>query len=507
MASKKLIHDYFSNQANRTPDSIAIKSDKGHLTYRQLENRSNALAGYLIHHDVKPGEIIGVYLSRDIDLIITLLAILKAGACYLPLDPYYPQERLSYMVEHSGTALVITDKINEIDFGNDRCELLEFSEAELSRTNQTDIPTVDDDSLCYIMYTSGSTGTPKGVMVSHRTVVNYLEWMQYEFGISNNDVVLNQSSFSFDVSVWEIFWPLITGASCALISDDMKYDPDLLAEFIILHQVTVIQFVPTALRIIVEAKVLVDCHSLTHIFSGGESLEQKLVNELSYQFSGQIHNLYGPTEATIFACHWRCKSASNDIIVPIGKPIPHALSYILNDQLQQVPVGNRGELYLTGDILAKGYLKNEELTNERFVEDPFMGIENQKMYRTGDLVSQRVDGVLDFHGRIDSQIKFRGHRIELSEIESNLQSMPEITHAAVIAEYNEEKIISHLSAFYVLGQDKSLSPSEIKKYLSKILPFFMLPSNFVELASIPTLPNGKFDKSILSSYKNKGWDF
>ncbi|MEY4922116.1 MAG: hypothetical protein RLY17_833 [Pseudomonadota bacterium] len=505
MIYESIIHAKFTRQKNKSPNSVALRDDENILTYQQVEQRANALAEQLIKRGIRPKDIVGVYLKKGVNLVISLLGILKAGACYLPLDPYYPTKRLAYMITHAGTKMVIMDNVPEhaLNVEQYACEWLDITQLDFTLPLELAFPEVSDDHLCYVMYTSGSTGMPKGVMVSHRTVVNYLEWMQNAFCLHQHDVVLNQSSFSFDVSVWEIFWPLIAGASCALITEDMKYDPLLMADFIQRHQVTVAQFVPTALRVIVDAGVLEECRTLTHIFSGGEALVQNLVDDLAQQFTGQIHNLYGPTEATIFACHWQCQAGASENMVPIGKPLPHASAYVLDEQLKPVPSGTQGELYLAGDILAKGYLHAETLTHERFVNNPFAGKGYNKMYRTGDWVKQRDDGVLVFIGRVDDQIKLRGHRIELAEIETHLQALPQIAHAAVIVEKNRGNNTPYLSAFYVTRQHESVNVQDIKSYLVEVLPFFMLPSRFTSLEKIPIHPNGKIDKSNLHSYENK----
>lgn len=505
MASEKILHAKFKQQSNSTPNLVALRCEKNVLTYKQLDQYTDALAGELISRRVSPGDIVGVYLNKGVDLVISLLGILKAGACYLPLDPYYPVKRLAYMISHAGAKWVITDSVPEqtLNAASPDCEWLDITRLDLTQPVAPKLPQVSDNRLCYVMYTSGSTGKPKGVMVSHRTVVLYLEWMQTAFNLRQHDVVLSQSSFSFDVSVWEIFWPLVVGASCALSDEEMKYDPQLMANFIRRHQVTVAQFVPTALRVIADANVVGDCRTLRHLFSGGEALPQTLVDDLSRQFSGKIHNLYGPTEATIFACYWPCLAGQEEGIVPIGRPIPHARAYVLNEALEPVPAGACGELYLGGDILAKGYLHAEVMTNERFVHDPFSHGNGDKMYRTGDLVKRLDDDVLVFIGRVDDQVKVRGHRIELAEIETHLQALPQISHAAVIVELHPQNKMPTLSAFYVARHPSSVNVQEIKTSLAKSLPFYMLPTRFIRLDKMPVHPNGKIDKSNLHSYENK----
>ena len=494
-----LVHLQFAKQCKLTPDNIALRSRGGNLTYRQLGHCSDVIAQQLLSRGISTGDVVGVYMERSQHLVSTLLGIMKVGACYLPLDPYYPHNRLTYMVEHSETKLVVTDRADELEWLPADCQIIDIAAADFSQPVLPVEPSTDDNQLCYIMYTSGSTGTPKGVMVKHDTVINYLNWMQNAFKLEQDSCVLSQTTFSFDISVWEMFWPLITGASTALICEEVKYDPALLAEFIKHHQVTVAQFVPTALRIIVDERVLDQCQSLEHIFSGGEALPQCLVNDLSKQFEGQIHNLYGPTEATIFACHWLCQPDSADTIVPIGRPIPHAKVLVLDENLELVPPNHNGELYLAGDILALGYLKREDLTDERFLTNPYASSKTSKMYRTGDLVSVRDDGVLLFHGRIDSQIKLRGHRIELAEIEAQLQALPWISNAAVIVDDSDDGKNQYLTAFYVPYQDTDTGIQAIKREMAQVLPYYMQPSRYYAVDSLPTLPNGKISKSALSA--------
>ncbi|WP_312979560.1 non-ribosomal peptide synthetase [Atlantibacter sp.] len=504
MKSEKTIHAQFIAQKTKTPHAVALRSEQSSVSYEELDNRSTALAGYFLKQGVKPGDKIGVYLNKGISLITSLLGILKVGACYVPLDPSYPQERLLYIARHADVSFVITDPSLASKIAVDEDKKLNINALNLNTVSDTALPVVDDDALCYVMYTSGSTGQPKGVMVRHRTVVNYLWWMQQAFGLTQHDVVLNQSTFSFDVSVWEIFWPLITGASCALISDERKYDPNQVIHFMQQHSVTVAQFVPTALRALVAVQKLAVCNELQHIFSGGEALDQKLVDDLAAQFSGQIHNLYGPTEATIFACHWLCQPGADYTIVPIGTPIPHVRAYVLDEQGNQLPAGASGELYLAGDTLAQGYINDPEQTRSRFVNELFAADAPGLMYKTGDIVRAREDGVLEFLGRIDSQVKLRGHRVELNETEAILRNYSKLANAAVILENNVRSGIPEMVAFYVIKENETVEEQQLKEHLYNILPFYMIPSYFIEQDFIPTLPNGKVDSPSLHHIFKKG---
>ncbi|OTA21557.1 amino acid adenylation domain protein [Xenorhabdus beddingii] len=497
MKSKKTIHSLFMAQKIKTPHAVALRSNNSSINYEELDNRSTELACYLIKQGVNTGDKIGVYLHKGVSLVVSLLGILKAGACYVPLDPSYPQERLLYIVRHASIRFIMTSPTLADKISVDDDKKIDITALHLNASSHFSLPEVDDDSLCYVMYTSGSTGQPKGVMIRHRTVVNYLWWMQDAFGIAQRDVVLNQTTFSFDVSVWEIFWPLITGASCALISDDIKYDPHQVINFIQQHHVTVVQFVPTALRTIVAAQKLQACSELQHIFSGGEALDQKLVDDLAAQFTGQIHNLYGPTETTIYACHWLCQPGADATIVPIGTPIPHVRAYVLDEQLNELSPGKAGELYLAGDILAQGYINEPEKTRNSFVTEPFVTDTPSLMYKTGDIVRAREDGVLEFLGRVDNQVKLRGYRVELNEIEVVLRNYSRLSDAVVILEENDESKLLEIVAFYTVKENETVQELELKEYLYNILPFYMIPSYLIEQAFIPTLPNGKVDKTSL----------
>ncbi|MBT0728725.1 non-ribosomal peptide synthetase [Rosenbergiella nectarea] len=498
MFSERYLHTEFENQCVRTPESIAVISDDGNLTYSELDYRATQLALYLIKLGVRKGSHVGLYLPKCPEMIISMLAILKAGASYVPLDPSYPIERLIFMINHSQARIVLTGKHLANTLDNANCQMVyphTLPWTQMPGTGQ--LPYLTKHDPCYVLYTSGSTGQPKGVVVSHHSVVDYLDWMESAFKLMPEDVVLNQSAISFDVSVWEIFWPLSRGAACALISDEKRFDPRRLADFIIKHNVTVAQFVPTALRVITAKNVFSECHSLRYLFSGGEALDQRLVDELLTQFNGALYNLYGPTEATIFTFFWNCQAGQPISMVPIGHPIPQAYAYILDKNYVPVAKGQIGELYLGGTVLAQGYLHNPSLTEKVFIEDPFSQKPDAKMYKTGDLVRQNGDGVTEFIGRVDSQLKIRGHRVESGEIETQLRTHPDIEQAFVIPVSDPTPKIE---AFYLLRPNKEITASILRDYLSQYLPFYMIPSNFYQLKSIPILPNGKADLKILRNH-------
>ena len=498
MFSERLLHTEFERQCYQSPEAIAITSDDGKLTYAELSLRATQLSLYLIKAGVTKGSRVGLYLPKSPEMVIGMLAILKTGASYVPLDPSYPVERLNFMINHSSIRVVITGHDLADSINAPHCHMIDSQKLDwetLPATGKLPVPEAIDP--CYVLYTSGSTGQPKGVVVSHQSVINYLDWMEAEFHLTREDVVLNQSAISFDVSVWEIFWPLHRGATCALISDEKRFDPRRLADFIVKHNVTVAQFVPTALRVIAAKKVLPQCTSLRHLFSGGEALEQKLVDELLSQFGGQLHNLYGPTEASIFSFYWLCQSGQPSAMVPIGHPIPHASAYILNEDGKPVDEGQIGELYIGGNVLALGYLNNTQLTNQVFIPDPYSPIPGAKMYKTGDVVKKNDAGVTEFIGRVDSQIKIRGHRVESGEIETQLRSFPLIEQAFVIP---VTEPVAKIEAFYLPHDSKIIPASVLRDYLSQFLPFYMIPAEFYPLKAIPVLPNGKTDLKQLKLY-------
>ncbi|CAG8998984.1 MAG: Dimodular nonribosomal peptide synthase [Candidatus Celerinatantimonas neptuna] len=500
MTSSKLVHLLVNETCQKYPLHIAIHSEDNEISYERLNQISDLIAYDLINQGIHSGDVVAVYLNKSAYMIACLLGVLKAGAAYLPLDTSFPKERLHYMLTNSQAKLVICDKEDKPIPVQMALPMIDLSVLDWQRNISIQYPKIQDDQPCYVIYTSGSTGRPKGVIVPHRPVVNYLQWMQERFQLQTDDVVLAQTTFSFDVSVWEMFWPLLVGASCAAIKDEKKYDPELLVNFMNDYHVTVAQFVPTALHIIADAGSLTRCHSLKHLFSGGEALDQALADQLTGQTDAQIHNLYGPTEATIFCCHWLAQPGQSQDCVPIGLPIPHAQAYILDRSLNRVEPGESGELFLAGDILASGYINNPQMTADRFIANPFAdesAIE-KRMYKTGDRVRRRHDGVLEYLGRIDRQIKIRGHRIELTEIESVLFKLPQVSNAAVTYDKNELHGKNELKAYFTLKDGAQINAQKIKDYVGQYLPFYMCPSIFIELTKMPTLNNGKTDYSQLS---------
>ncbi|TBU96302.1 non-ribosomal peptide synthetase, partial [Stutzerimonas kirkiae] len=425
--SDQRIHQLIEAQAEKAPDAVAVIFDNQELGYRQLNQRANKLAHKLRELGVGPDVLVGIAVERSLEMVIGLLAILKAGGAYVPLDPEYPQERLAYMIEDSGIQLLLSQshlqnqlpvpshvQRLELDQGNDW--LKGYSEANPANFTQP-------ENLAYVIYTSGSTGRPKGAANSHAGLVNRLNWMQKAYELGAVDAVLQKTPFSFDVSVWEFFWPLITGARLAVAQPGDHRDPARLIETIHRHKVTTLHFVPSMLQAFMTNEQVESCTSIKRIVCSGEALPADLVQQtLARLPEVGLFNLYGPTEAAIDVTHWTCRPEDQSS-VPIGQPIDNLKTHILTGSLSLVGQHVGGELYLGGVGLARGYHQRPALTAERFIPDPFddRGQGGGRLYRTGDLARYRADGVIEYVGRIDHQVKIRGFRIELGEVEARLQ--------------------------------------------------------------------------------------
>ncbi|MFP6560684.1 amino acid adenylation domain-containing protein [Paraburkholderia sp. B3] len=502
------VHRLFERQAAATPDAGALLFDDTTLTYGELDARANRLAQRLRRLGIGPDVKVGIGVERSLEMVVGLLAILKAGGAYVPLDPDYPAERLAYMIEDSGIGLLLIQRALRERFAaqctpETACTVLELDTLDLSGECAErpavcspvcpDTP-LDPDNLAYVIYTSGSTGRPKGAANRHGALFNRLVWMQAAYRLDARDTVLQKTPFSFDVSVWEFFWPLMTGARLALARPGDHRDPARLVELIDRHRVTTLHFVPPMLQAFVaaldgEAPV---CTSLRHVICSGEALPAALQDRALARLPHvQVHNLYGPTEAAIDVTHWTCRAG--DPVVPIGRPIANVSTHVLDAALNPLPVGVAGELYLGGAGLARGYLDRPALTAERFVPDPFEP--GARLYRTGDLARWRADGALDYLGRLDHQVKIRGLRIELGEIEAVLQRQEGVETAVVAAQDgpNGKRLVAYVSARdgYRLDRDT------LAARLAAALPDYMVPAAWVELERFPLSPNGKLDRRAL----------
>lgn len=500
------IHRRFERQVKDTPDSTALISESRHLTYAELNARSNRLAHHLRKLGVKPGAIVAICADRSIEMVIGLLGILKSGGAYLPLDPDYPESRLTFMLEDSQASLLLSQPglVRGLSEGNARIIYLDESIiASAPESEENPSCAVTTDSLAYLLYTSGSTGKPKGVAVTHRSLLNLLLSMRRRPGLSSTDVLLAVTTISFDIAGAELFLPLITGARVALASAQTAADGLLLAERLRRGDITVMQATPSTWRMLLAA----DWGGVPHltILCGGEGLPLDLAAALISRCKA-LWNLYGPTETTIWSTAHDAGAAIRERkepspIVSIGRPIDNTQIYLLDSLRQPVPIGIPGELYIGGAGLARGYWNQSELTAEKFAPDPFTLQAGRRMYRTGDLARWREDEELEFIVRTDDQVKIRGYRIELGEIEAALNSHTQVKQSAVII--REDKKGDKQLAGYVVGAERT-SPAELKRHLRKRLPEYMVPEAILVLKEMPVTVNGKIDRKKLPSIDDAG---
>jgi amino acid adenylation domain-containing protein len=496
----KCIHELFEAQVERTPDAIAVKYEGQHLTYLDLNRCSNQLAHYLIGLGVGPEGLVGICVERSIIMVVGLLAILKAGAAYVPLEPSYPKERVMFMIKEAQPALVLTEERIKFDLEEYDCEIVcvdsDWNEiAKQSVINPT--PVTKPHDLAYVMFTSGSTGHPKGVMITHHGISNRLLWMQDAYQLAQSDRVLHKTPISFDVSVWEMFWPLLNGASVVVARPGGHQDSAYLAELIAQQTITVLHFVPSMLQVFLEQPTLDGCSDLRLVICSGEALSVALQERFFARFDAELHNLYGPTEASIDVTCWACARGSDLRTIPIGRPIANTQIYILDSHMQPEPIGVPGMLYIGGDGLARGYLNRPELTAENFIGNPFSSVPGERLYRTGDRARYLPDGNIEFLGRADNQVKIRGYRIELGEIEAALDQHPGVKESVLVARDRDSLTEENLIGYVVPKDQPAPSVTELRDYLKGKLPEYMLPSAFIFLDAFPLNPNGKMDRHAL----------
>ncbi|WGV25108.1 non-ribosomal peptide synthetase [Halotia branconii] len=526
----KCIHQLFEEQVERTPDAVAVVFDNQQLTYYELNTHANQLAHYLRSLGVKPDTLVGICVERSLEMVIGLLGILKAGAAYLPLDPDYPQERLSFMLQDAQVSVLLTQQHLSKNLPQHQAKFVCLDTnwhliAEYSQENC--ITNVQASNLAYVIYTSGSTGQPKGVMLTHRNLCNHMFWMQATFPLNETDKVLQKTPFSFDASVWEFYAPLLVGGQLLLAQPGGHADGAYLLNVIAQQKVTTVQFVPSLLRILLEQGGIETCDSLKQVFCGGEVLPVALQEDLLSKLNVNLYNLYGPTEACIDSTFWTCQRGSDRQVVPIGRAIANAQVYILDEYLQPVPVGVPGELHIGGAGLARGYLNRPELTKAKFIPNPFekaegsgstaltnqrQEAEGSRLYKTGDLARYLTDGTIEYLGRIDNQVKIRGFRIELGEIEELLNQHEDVQAACVIAREDNpgetctERLVpsgaevsrsKRLVAYVVGNPQHPPTINQLRSLLSSQLPQYMIPHAFVLLESLPLTPNGKVDRRAL----------
>ncbi|WP_257325453.1 non-ribosomal peptide synthetase [Pseudoalteromonas rhizosphaerae] len=492
------LHQLVSAQVAQHSNRCALVDGDLSMTYQQLENRANELANELYHKGVRPGDFVAMASQRNVSMVVAMLAILKTGAAYIPLDTDYPEERIRYMLGNAQTQFVITNQSLVTKF-EDYLGLtvigcdgkLPSSQCHQDKVELTFTPSNNLDALAYVIFTSGSTGNPKGVMIPHRSVSNFLYAMQQAPGMQVGEKLLACTTICFDIAVLEIFLPLISGATVVLAQREQVLDPAQLINLINHHDIDVMQATPSTWRMMLE----LDWNGKRdmRVLCGGEALPPELSEDLLLK-SSSFWNLYGPTEATVWCSRHRIESGDGETgAVTIGNPIENVSMLILDSQMQPVPAGVPGELYITGDCLAAGYLNRPELTDETFIKCEIAG-EKQRLYRTKDLAKYDLCGKIIFLGRADDQVKVRGYRIELGEIESILNLLPQLEQAVcqVHTFGNDKKIVAYYSS-----NDGELEQELIVRHLKKKLPEYMVPSLFLYLKQIPLTPNGKINRRAL----------
>ncbi|MBG4595131.1 non-ribosomal peptide synthase/polyketide synthase [Pseudomonas aeruginosa] len=486
------VHRLFEEQVERTPTAPALAFGEERLDYAELNRRANRLAHALIERGIGADRLVGVAMERSIEMVVALMAILKAGGAYVPVDPEYPEERQAYMLEDSGVQLLLSQSHLKLPLAQG-VQRIDLDQADAWLENHAENnPGVElnGENLAYVIYTSGSTGKPKGAGNRHSALSNRLCWMQQAYGLGVGDTVLQKTPFSFDVSVWEFFWPLMSGARLVVAAPGDHRDPAKLVELINREGVDTLHFVPSMLQAFLQDEDVVSCTSLKRIVCSGEALPADAQQQVFAKLpQAGLYNLYGPTEAAIDVTHWTCMEEGKDA-VPIGRPLANLACYILDGNLEPVPVGVLGELYLAGRGLARGYHQRPGLTAERFVASPFVA--GERMYRTGDLARYRADGVIEYAGRIDHQVKLRGLRIELGEIEARLLEHPWVREAAVLAVDGRQ-----LVGYVVLESEGGDWREALAAHLATSLPEYMVPAQWLALERMPLSPNGKLDRKAL----------
>ncbi|WP_182300401.1 non-ribosomal peptide synthetase [Cohnella cholangitidis] len=503
----RLVHQWVEEQAEERADKIAVAFDRTELSYGQLNARANQLARLLRERGVKPDNIVPISVDRSPAMIVGILAILKAGGAYLPIAPETPAERIRYVLEDSGAKwlLVKDDRFDAIPFDG---ELIRLDDENIYAGDSANLATVTEPyHLAYVIYTSGSTGNPKGVMIEHRSVINRLEWMQKAYPLNERDVILQKTAFTFDVSVWELFWWAQSGSSVHFLVPGGEKDPETIVKAIERNGVTTMHFVPSMLHLFLSyiednPGRIEALQSLRYVFASGEALPLRHVERfnvlLHERYGTKLINLYGPTEATVDVSYFDCSAGEALSSVPIGKPIDNTQLYVVDSRNRLLPHGIPGELCIGGVGLARGYLNRQELTAEKFVPNPLQ--QGARMYRTGDLAKLRSDGNIEYLGRLDHQVKVRGYRMELGEIEHHLLQHDAIQEAVVIAK-TEEDGNTELYA-YLVGLQQ-LNAADIRSFLHKRLPEYMVPAHFARIDRMPLSSSGKADRKALAGDKRK----
>ncbi|SCX96904.1 non-ribosomal peptide synthetase [Desulfoluna spongiiphila] len=489
-----VIHRLIEAQVDAGPHAVAAVYEGASLTYGELNRQANQLARYLGARGVKPGDLVGVHLERSLDMLVALVGVMKSGAAYVPLDPAFPRERLQYMLSHTEAPVVLTQESLKDDLSSCTARQVFMDTDRGAMAGQSaenpDIA-VSPEDLAYVIYTSGSTGRPKGVAVHHDAVVNFLSSMAKRPGLTAEDVVLAVTTLSFDITVLELYLPLIVGARVVIAPREAVADGRLLLEALARHGVTLLQATPVTWRLLIAAGW--QGGDDLNVLCGGEAMSSDLATALTDR-SSRVWNMYGPTETTVWSTCSRV--TAGEAKVSVGRPIDNTRIYILDSGMQPVPTGVSGTLFIGGAGVARGYLHQPELTGEMFVPDPFAKDPEARMYNTGDLARYRADGTIEVLGRADFQLKINGFRIEAEEVETALATHPVVSQA-IVSVYEFEPGDARLVAYLTHTNGGQTLASDLRKHLARNLPDYMIPSIFMPIASLPLTPNGKVDRKGL----------
>lgn len=485
----KTIVDLFEEQVNKNPEAVAMMFRDKKLSYKELNDWSNQFAHYLIEkYNIQPDDLVGIELGRSERMVMGILGIIKSGGAYVPIDPEYPEQRKEFIKEDAKLKVLI-DQVE--------LEAIEKATKKGNYPNTNPRAPISPENLIYVIYTSGSTGKPKGCMLEHRGLVNRLAWMQKSYPLTEKDCILQKTTFTFDVSVWELIWWSLQGASVSMLEPGGEKQPEKIVSTIEASQVTVLHFVPSMLEVFLEylsssTEDILKLRSLKQVYTSGEALKAEQVRRFKELLPDvSLMNLYGPTEASIDVSYYACDTAVEQSI-PIGKPIDNTALYVLNPSHQLVPFGTVGEICIGGVGLARGYLNRDELTREKFIENPYRP--KERLYRTGDLGRWRGDGNLEYLGRMDDQVKIRGYRIELGEIESVLLLHPNVKQAVVMARENglgDKRLVGYVIC------DGNFDKESVSAFLRSKLPEYMVPALWLQLEKLPLTFSGKTDRKAL----------
>lgn len=488
------IYELFQNQVTNTPDSVALVCDGLSYTYKELQMKSGSIANYLKRNGIVAGNIVGIMLDRTVEMVATLLGILRTGAAYLPLDPNYPDSRLQYMLEDSGAIAVVLQKPygNKFTYAGIIIDVMEAIK-EVEDENLTDM-TQSSEELAYVIYTSGSTGTPKGVMLEHRSVYNFIEGISNVIDFTPGQKVLSLTTICFDIFVLELWVALAKGLTVVLANEEQQKDNHLIWDLIIRERINIIQATPSRIKLLISGTQGNEAlKKLESIIVGGEAFPAKLYENLKSITNATIYNVYGPTETTV----WSTVKKLDHGTITIGKPISNTRIYILNKENNMVPIGVSGELCIGGDGLARGYLNNPDLTAERFVKVPALDME--RIYKTGDYARWKENGEIEYIGRNDSQVKVRGHRIELGELENCMNQFSEVQESAAVV---KEDLSNNLIICAYIVTTKEIHMKVLKERLSETLPYYMIPTFIFRIEKMPYTLNGKIDRKALLNIKD-----